>query len=223
MGLGWRRSGGSGKRSVEDPSFGVNRWIGPVPGVRRRASELRKERRMPRPTGVPSRGAKPKGKTPAESRAEMVQVVLPNDANQLGNILGGTVMHLIDIAGAIAAHRHARSHVVTASVDSVDFTHPIRVGQVIVLRSQVTRAFRTSMEVEVKVYLEDYITGERRLTSSAFVTYVAVGEDLHPAPVPPLIARTAEEKRLYREALGRRRRRLALAARARRRALEEQG
>jgi acyl-CoA hydrolase len=108
-------------------------------------------------------------------------------------------------------------------VDSVDFTHPIRVGQVIMLRSQVTRAFRTSMEVEVKVYLEDYITGERRLTSSAFVTYVAVGDDLRPAPVPPLIARSAEEKRLYREALGRRRHRLALAARARRRALEEQG
>ena len=178
---------------------------------------------MPRIAGMLSRDPKVKGKTPAESRAEMVQVVLPNDANQLGNILGGTVMHLIDIAGAIAAHRHARSHVVTASVDSVDFSHPIRVGQVIVLRSQVTRAIRTTMEVEVKVYLEDYLTGERHLTSSAFVTYVAVGEDLLPAPVPPLIARTTEEKRLYREALGRRRRRLLLAARARRRALEEQG
>ena len=176
---------------------------------------------MPRAKGMPSESPHLKGKSPAESRAEMVQVVLPNDANQLGNILGGTVMHLIDIAGAIAAHRHARSHVVTASVDSVDFTRPIRVGQVIMLRSQVTRAFHTSMEVEVKVYLEDYITGERRLTSSAFVTYVAVGEDLMPARVPPLVARTAEEKRLYREALGRRRRRLALAAR--RRTLEKQG
>ena len=161
------------------------------------------------------------GRTPAETRAEMSQVVLPNDANPLGNILGGTVMHLIDIAGAIAAHRHARSYVVTAAVDYLDFTRPIRVGQVILLRSEVTRAFRTSMEVEVKVYLEDYIRGERCLTSSAFVTYVAVGEDLKPIPVPPLIVRTAAEKRRYREALGRRRRRLALAAQARRRCEQE--
>jgi acyl-CoA hydrolase len=157
-----------------------------------------------------------KGRTVAESRVEMVQVVLPNDANPLGNILGGTVMHLIDMAGAIAAHRHSRSHVVTASVDSVDFAHPIKVGQVILLRAEVTRAFRTSMEVEVKVFLEDYISGERRLTSSSFVTYVAVDEDVHPVAVPPLVLRTAKEKRRYREALGRRRRRLAVAARARR-------
>lgn len=162
-----------------------------------------------------------KGRTPAESRADMVQVVLPNDANPLGNILGGTVMHLIDIAGAIAAHRHARSHVVTASVDSVDFLCPIRVGQVINLHAEVTRAFRTSMEVEVKVFLEDYIKGERRLTSSAFVTYVAVDEQIRPIPVPPLIARTSAEKRRYREALERRRRRLIVAARAHRRAQVE--
>lgn len=161
------------------------------------------------------------GRTPAETRAEMSQVVLPNDANPLGNILGGTVMHLIDIAGAIAAHRHARSYVVTASVDNVVFTRPIRVGQVILLRSEVTRAFGTSMEVEVKVYLEDYIRGERCLTSSAFVTYVAVDAELKPIPVPPLIIRTAAEKRRYREAMGRRRRRLALAAQARRRCEEE--
>ncbi len=161
------------------------------------------------------------GRTPAETRAEMVQVVLPNDANPLGNILGGTVMHLIDIAGAIAAHRHARSYVVTASVDNVDFTRPIRVGQVIMLRSEVTRAFHTSMEVEVKVYLEDYVRGERCLTSSAFVTYVAVDSDLTPIPVPPVIVRTAEEKRRYREALGRRKRRLAFAAQSRLRCEEE--
>lgn len=158
------------------------------------------------------------GRTTADSRVEMVQVVLPNDANPLGNILGGAVMHLIDIAGAIAAHRHARSHVVTASVDSVDFAHPIKVGQVILLRAEVTRAFRTSMEVEVKVYLEDYIKAERLLTSSAFVTYVAVDENVRPIAVPALVLRTAEERRRYREALGRRRRRLALAARARGRA-----
>ena len=151
----------------------------------------------------------------------MVEVVLPNDANPLGNILGGKVMHLIDIAGAIAAHRHARSHVVTASVDGVDFAHPIRVGQVILLRSEVTRAFHTSMEVEVKVYLEDYIKGERRLTSSAFVTYVSIDPEGRPKLVPPLIVHTAAERRRYREALGRRRRRLARMAHAQRRFLEE--
>ncbi len=168
-----------------------------------------------------SRGRKLPGRTPAETRAEMVQVVLPNDANPLGNILGGTVMHLIDIAGAIVAHRHSRSYVVTASVDSVDFAHPIRVGQVIMLRSEVTRAFHTSMEVEVKVFLEDYVKGERRLTSSAYVTYVAVDQQLKPTPVPPLIVRTAGERRRYREALARRRRRLADAAKARRHPEEE--
>jgi acyl-CoA hydrolase len=158
----------------------------------------------------------PRGKSVSESQTEMVEVVLPNDANPLGNILGGTVMHLIDIAGAIAAHRHSRSLVVTASVDHLDFLHPIRIGQLIVLRARVTRAFQTSMEVEVKVYLEDYLTGERRQTSSAFVTYVALDQEGQPRRVPVLVPRTAEEKRRYREALERRRHRLALAARARR-------
>jgi acyl-CoA hydrolase len=147
----------------------------------------------------------------------MLEVVLPDDANPLGNILGGKVMHLIDIAGAVAAHRHSHRHVVTASVDSLDFVRPIRVGQIILLQAQVTRAFHTSMEVGVNVYLEDYISGERHQTSSAFVTYVAVGEDGKPVAVPPLVPRTAEEKRRYREALERRRRRLVQAARAHRR------
>lgn len=152
----------------------------------------------------------------------MAQVVLPNDANPLGNILGGKVMHLMDIAGAIAAHRHARSHVVTASVDSLDFLHPVRVGQIILLRAFVTRAFHTSLEVEVNVYLEDYIKGERRQTSSAFLTYVAVDDAGKPVPVPPLMPRTGEERRRYREASERRRRRLALAARAHRRYFEKE-
>lgn len=163
-----------------------------------------------------------KGKPVDESRVEMAQVVLPNDANPLGNILGGKVMHLMDIAGAIAAHRHARSHVVTASVDSLDFLHPVRVGQIILLRAFVTRAFHTSLEVEVNVYLEDYIKGERRQTSSAFLTYVAVDDAGKPIPVPPLMPRTGEEGRRYREASERRRRRLALAARAHRRYFEKE-
>jgi acyl-CoA hydrolase len=163
-----------------------------------------------------------KGKTVAASTVEMVEVVLPNDANPLGNILGGKVMHLIDIAGAIAAHRHSRREVVTVSVDYLDFAHPIRVGQLIRLRAYVTRVFSTSMEVEVKVYMEDYITGEQRQTSSAFVTYVALGPEGRPTPVPPLIVRTAEERRRHREALARRRRRLAMASRAHRRFFEKQ-
>lgn len=163
-----------------------------------------------------------KGRPVNESEVEMVEVVLPNDANPLGNILGGKVMHLIDIAGAIAAHRHAQAQVVTISVDNLDFLHPIRVGELIILRARVTRAFRTSMEAEVKVFMEDYLTRQRRQTSSAFVTYVALDSTGKPKEVPPLIVRTPEEKRRYREALERRRRRLALAARAHKRYFEKE-
>jgi acyl-CoA hydrolase len=165
--------------------------------------------------------AKREGRTVAESSVEMVELVLPNDANPLGNILGGKVMHLIDIAGGVAAHRHSRSQVVTVAVDNLDFLYPIRVGELIVLRAHITRAFRTSMEAEVRVYMEDYLTGERRQTSSAFVTYVALDAAGKPKEVPPLIPRSAEEKRRYREALARRRRRLAVAARAHRRYFEK--
>ncbi len=163
-----------------------------------------------------------KAKTVADSATQMVELVLPNDSNSLGNILGGKVMHLIDIAGAISARRHCRSAVVTASVDNLDFVHPIKVGQLIVLQAFVTRAFNTSLEVEVNVFLEDSLTGERRQTSSAFVTYVAVDRDGRPTQVPPIVPVTAEEKRRFREALERRRRRLAFAARAHRRYFEKE-
>jgi acyl-CoA hydrolase len=165
---------------------------------------------------------KQKAKTVADSVTETVEIVLPNDANPLGNILGGKVMHLMDIAGAIAARRHCRSVVVTASVDNLDFVHPIKVGQLIVLRAFVTRAFNTSLEVEVNVFLEDGLTGERRQTSSAFVTYVAVDREGRPMKVPPIVPVTAQEKRRFREALVRRHRRLALAARAHRRYFEKE-
>lgn len=155
-----------------------------------------------------------KARAVRESEVEMVEVVLPNDANPLGTMLGGRVMHLIDIAGAIAAHRHARRVVVTVSMDHLDFVHPIRVGQLIVLRGRVTRAFKTSVEVAVQVYREDFITGERLQTSSAFVTFVALDEKGQPTAVPPVLARTAEEKQNYRDALARRRQRLQAAARA---------
>ncbi|MBI1745522.1 MAG: acyl-CoA thioesterase [Acidobacteria bacterium] len=145
----------------------------------------------------------------SESRAEMIEVVLPNDGNPLGNILGGRVMHLIDIAGAIAAHRHSRGPVVTASMDSVDFTHAIRVGQMVVLQSQITAAFRTSMEVKVDVYCEDYNTSRRLRTSTAYLTFVAIDAAGKPRPVPPLLVTTEAEKLLYQEACLRRQERLA--------------
>src|SRR6266581_7752139 len=100
-------------------------------------------------------------KRPAESATEMVQVVLPNDTNPLGFILGGTVMHLIDIAGAIASHRHTRSRVVTAAVDDLQFLHSIKVGDLIILKARVTCTFRTSLEVQVDVYSEEILTGAR--------------------------------------------------------------
>ena len=108
----------------------------------------------------------------AESATEMVQVVLPNDANPLGFILGGTVMHLIDIAGAIACHRHTRSLLVTAAVDGLQFLHPIKVGDLIILKARVTAAWSTSLEVEVEVFSEETLTGVRRMTSRAYLTFV---------------------------------------------------
>ena len=131
--------------------------------------------------------------------------MLPNDANLLGNMLGGRVMHLIDIAGALAANRHSNSHVVTASVDYLDFRFPIRVGEWIVLKSSVNRVFHTSMEVGVKVFAENILTGERQHTSSAYVTFVALDLNQQPRAVPPLILETEEERRRYREAGERRR------------------
>jgi acyl-CoA hydrolase len=141
-----------------------------------------------------------RAKPPSESQTEMVQVVLPNDANPLGFILGGTVMHLIDIAGAIAGHRHTRSLLVTAAVDGLQFLHPIKVGDLIILRSRVTAAWSTSLEVEVEVFSEETLTGVRRLTSLAYLTFVAVDRESNRLPIPPLILETAEDERRAREA-----------------------
>jgi len=157
----------------------------------------------------------PEAKLVRESQAEMVEVVLPNDANPLGTILGGKVMHLIDIAAAIAAYRHSRSYVVTASMDHVDFLHPVRIGELIVLKSSVNRVFHTSMEVGVKVFAENVLTGERRHTSSAFVTFVAIDDQGKPRPIPPVIPETEEDKRRYEQAEVRRRYRLEHRARPR--------
>lgn len=157
-----------------------------------------------------ARGSAITGKPVSASVSEVVEAVLPNDANPLGAMLGGRVMHLIDIAGALAAHRHSNSHVVTASVDYLDFRFPIRVGEWIVLKSSVNRVFRTSMEVGVKVYSENVLTGERKHTSSAYVTFVAIDENRVPHPVTPLVLETEADRRRFREAGERRRHRLAL-------------
>lgn len=144
------------------------------------------------------------GRPVSASQAEMTEVVLPNDANPLGNILGGKVMHLVDVCGAIAAHRHASSYVVTASIDHMDFLHPIRVGELIVLKSSVNRVFHTSMEVGVKVFSENVLTGERRHTSSAYLTFVALDAHAQRKEIPPVIPETEAELRRYEQA-GRRR------------------
>jgi acyl-CoA hydrolase len=147
-------------------------------------------------------------KRASESATEMVQVVLPNDANPLGFILGGTVMHLIDIAGAIASARHTRSLLVTAAVDDLQFLHPIKVGDLIILNAHVTCTFKTSLEVEVEVHSEETLTGKRLLTSRAFLTFVAIAPDGSRVLVTPLLIETEEERRVSEEAHARRAARL---------------
>ena len=147
-------------------------------------------------------------KRATESATEMVQVVLPNDANSLGFILGGTVMHLIDIAGAIACHRHTRSLLVTAAVDDLQFLHPIKVGDLIILKSRVTCVFSTSLEAQVDVYSEETLTGRRRLTSRAFLTFVAIDRNGGRVPVPPLILETEADRTRCEDAQRRRAERL---------------
>jgi acyl-CoA hydrolase len=134
----------------------------------------------------------------------MVEVVLPNDANPMGFMLGGAVMHLIDLAAAIAAFRHARALMVTAAVDGLEFLNPIKVGDFVVLKARVTAAFTTSLEVQVTVYSEGALTGLRQLTSRAHLTFVTLERDGFRATIPPLIVETEEEKRAQEAAIARR-------------------
>src|SRR6202048_1801107 len=151
------------------------------------------------------------GKPVSASRSEMAEVVLPAQTNPLGKLLGGHVMHLDDIAAAMAAHRHSNSYVVTASVDYIDFRNSVSLGEIVMLKSQVKRVFYTSMEVGVEVYSENVLTGERKHTTTAYVTFVAIDEKTHlPKPVRPLIVETPEETRRYQQAAVRRSTLLAL-------------
>ena len=147
-------------------------------------------------------------KPASASATEMVQVVLPNDANPLGFILGGSVMHLIDIAAAIACHRHTRSLLVTAAVDDLQFLHPIKVGDLIILKATVTAVWSTSLEVEVEVFSEETLTGVRRMTSRAYLTFVSLDKDGRPTKVPPLIVETPDDEARCRAAHERRNERL---------------
>jgi acyl-CoA hydrolase len=144
-----------------------------------------------------------------DSATETVQVVLPNDSNPLGFILGGTVMHLIDITGAIACHRHTNTLALTAGVDGLEFLHPIKVGDMIILKSRVTCTFKTSLEVQVEVFSEEIETGIRRLTSRAFLTFVSIDRDGKPQEVAPLLMETPEDEERCKEAHARRADRLA--------------
>ncbi len=118
----------------------------------------------------------PMVRTVASTQSEMTEIVLPNDTNMLGNLLGGRLMHFIDLAGAMAAYRHARTLVVTAAMDHIDFIQPVHLGDLVTLKSSVNRAFRTSMEVGVKVWAENTRTGTVAHVASAYMVYVAVDE-----------------------------------------------
>ena len=145
--------------------------------------------------------------------AEMMEMVLPNDANILGNILGGKVMHLVDVCAATAAARHCRRPVVTASIDYLEFRYPIKVGELIIVKAALNRAFRTSMEIGAKVWSENLLTGERQHTSSAYLTFVALDENGKPTMVPPYQPATPEETRRWHDANIRREHRQAIRGR----------
>jgi len=156
------------------------------------------------------------GRKPSESTVTMTEIVLPSHANSLGTIFGGTIMSWIDIAAAIAAQKHSRSIVVTASIDALHFIAPVKVGHVVHIKASVNFAGRTSMEVGARVESENPLTGERAHTASAYTTFVALDKSGKPQSVPTVAPDTADEKRRFRAAQERRKSRMDLAARLRR-------
>jgi acyl-CoA hydrolase len=154
-------------------------------------------------------------KTVDDSRCITTEIVLPNDTNSLGNMMGGRLLHLMDKCAAISAQRHANRVCVTASVDSVEFRRPIRQSDVVVIESQVNRAFNTSLEVELNVWAENPRDETRRKCNRAYYTFVALSEDGQPMPVPPIHPETDDERRRYDAAAKRREVRLVLAGRLR--------
>ena len=147
-------------------------------------------------------------KSPKESVITMTELVLPHHTNQLGKLLGGQLMHWIDICAALSASKHSQKVCVTASVDKIDFHHPIKIGEVVTLTAFVNRAFTTSMEVEVNVYAESHLTGKKILSNSAYLTFVSVNENGIPVKTIELVPESEEEKHRYDAALERRKNRL---------------
>ncbi|MFM7217486.1 MAG: acyl-CoA thioesterase [Bacteroidota bacterium] len=145
-----------------------------------------------------------KSKTAKESLAVITEMVLPNDTNTLGNLMGGRLLHWMDIASAISAHRHCGRVVVTASVNNVSFNQPIRLGEIVTLNAKVSRAFTSSMEVFIDVWVENNTTGERKKCNEAIYTFVAVDQLGNPINVPQLVPETEEEQKRYDAALRRR-------------------
>ena len=149
------------------------------------------------------------GKPIHDSYSTLSELALPNDANGLGNVLGGKIMHLVDIAGSLAAVRHSRGHVVTASFDQMDFLEPVHIGELITLHTAVNRVFRSSMEVGVKVFAENMRSAEVRHVASAYLTFVHLNDDRKPTPAPAAVAESDDERRRYEQAGERRKARLA--------------
>jgi len=148
-------------------------------------------------------------KTVKESQVEKIELIQPNDTNILGNLLGGRLMHFIDIAAALASARHCNNVAVTASVDNLQFHHPIHLGDIVLLKASVNRAFNTSMEIGVRVEVEDIKTGQITHSNSAYLTFVSIDSKTgRPVKVPQIIPDTEEEKRRYEQALTRREQRL---------------
>jgi acyl-CoA hydrolase len=154
-------------------------------------------------------------RTVAESQAERSEIVFPADSNALGNLFGGRLMQFIDLVGAVAAVRHSRAIVVSASMDHLDFVAPVHIGDLLILKASVNRAYRTSMEVGVRAMVEDARAGTLRHVSSAYVTYVAVDREGKPVPVPCVVAETEHQKRRYADAGHRRELRAEESKRAR--------
>ena len=154
-----------------------------------------------------------KKKTPKESFVSMTELVLPNDTNTLNNLMGGRLMHWMDIVSAIAAQKHCNRIVVTASVDNISFREPIRLGDVVTLKARVTRAFSSSVEVRIDVSAENIPSGTRIESNSAYFTFVAVDQSGRPIDVPEVEPETDEERELFNGALRRRQLRLILGGR----------
>jgi acyl-CoA hydrolase len=152
-----------------------------------------------------------KSKTPRESLTIQTQVVLPNDTNVMGNLFGGRLLQWMDIVASIAAHRHSRRVVVTASVNNVSFNNPINHSSIVTLEAKVSRAFTSSMEIFIDVWIEDQVSGEKVKCNEAIYTFVAIDQNGSPLPVPELIPETKEEKQRFDSALQRRQLSLILA------------